>query len=382
MKALIVLLDGVGVGELPDAAEYNDAGSNTLGNLSRVVDLHLPNFTKLGLGNIIDIKGVPPVSSPLCCYGKMAEKSKGKDSTTGHWEIMGVILEKPFPTFPQGFPREMLEKFERAIGRKVLGGYPASGTEIIKELGEEHMRTGYPIVYTSADSVFQIAAHKDVIPLEELYKMCEIARKLFPDIGRVIARPFVGEPGNFTRTPERKDYALPPPEKTVLEILKENGIKVITIGKVDQIFCERGVSKAIHTKNNRDGMEKILKVLDEEENCLIFANLIDFDMLWGHRNDCEGFARGLEEVDRWLPDLLFALKEGDLLIITSDHGNDPTTPSTDHSREYALLLAMVKGKTKGKSLGVRECFCDVGATICKYFDIEPKRGKSFLDLLL
>ncbi len=380
-RAIIILLDGVGAGELPDAHLYNDEGSNTLGNLSRAYDLKLPNLQKYGLGNIVSMRGVSPEEPPLACYGKLKECSPGKDSTTGHWELMGVILDKPFPVYPNGFPKEMLEKFERAINRKVLGGYPASGTVIIEELGPLHIKTGYPIVYTSADSVFQIACHKDVIPLEELYRMCEIARKLFPEIGRVIARPFVGKPGSFVRTPERKDYSLPPPKETLLEKLTKRDIPVVTIGKIDQIFAGKGITTSIHTKDNRDGMSKILCAMDEYEEGLIFANLIDFDMIWGHRNNIEGFAKGLMEFDSWLPQAISKLKDNDLLFITSDHGNDPTTPSTDHSREYAIVLAYKKGMKKGLPLGTRECFCDLGQTIAEYFGLKLENGKSFLDII-
>lgn len=381
-RVILILLDGVGVGELPDAKEYNDQGSNTLSNLAKVYGgLHLPNLESLGLGNIVDINGVKPLKEPMGCYGKMAEKSKGKDSTTGHWEIMGVILDKPFPTYPDGLPKEMIETFEKAIGKKTLGGYPSSGTAIIEELGEEHLKTGYPIVYTSADSVFQIAAHKEIIKLEELYKLCEIARELFKDIGRVIARPFIGTPGAFTRTRERKDYSLPPPDLTLLDYLKSAGLPVILIGKLDDIFAQRGFTSAIHTKDNNDGMNKILEVMKKVDSGLIFINLIDFDMIWGHRNDVEGFAKGLEAFDKWLPICLNSLKEDDILFIVADHGNDPTTPSTDHSREYVPVLGVGK-HVRSINLGTRESFSDLGATIGEYFGIILKNGKSFLKDIL
>ncbi|MCK4353288.1 phosphopentomutase [candidate division WOR-3 bacterium] len=378
-RVIITLLDGVGCGELPDAEKYGDKGSNTLGNLSRELGgLKLPNLETLGLGNIIPIKGVSPTKSPRASYGKAAELSPGKDSTTGHWEIMGLIVNKPFPTYPEGFSKTMLEKFQSAINRPALGGWPASGTQIIEELGKEHLKTKYPIVYTSADSVFQIAAHKDVIPLQELYKMCETARKLFPSLGRIIARPFIGKPGNFKRTPERKDFSIPPPDLTLLDLLKNKNLPVITIGKIDYLFAERGITQIIHTKNNNDGMEKILEVMDQIKNGLLFANLVDFDTVWGHRNNKQGFAQGLRKFDDWLPNLLEKLKPDDILFIIADHGCDPTTPSTDHSREYIPILIYGEKINKGVNIGTRKSFSDIGATIGEYFGIKIKNGKSFL----
>lgn len=379
-RVIVILLDGVGCGALPDAHKYGDEGSNTLGNLAQQIGgLKLPNLEKLGLGNIIPIKGISYVSSPLASYGKASELSPGKDSTTGHWELMGVILNKPFPVYPDGFPTTMLKKFQSAINRPILGGWPASGTEIIQELGEEHIKTGYPIVYTSADSVFQIAAHKSVIPLNELYKMCERARQLFPDIGRVIARPFVGNKvGNFKRTAERKDYSLPPPELTLFDLLNARNVPVTTVGKVDYLFTGRGIMQAIHTQDNRDVMTKTLGVVESIDEGLIFSNFVDFDMIWGHRNDIEGFTEGLKEVDEWLPNLLEKLRPDDILFITADHGVDPTTPSTDHSREYIPILVHGKKILSGVKLGIRDSFADIGATIGKYLGVQIKAGNSFL----
>jgi len=378
MRALILLLDGCGVGELPDAAKYSDEGSSTIPNIAEAYkELKLPTLQSLGLGNIADIKHIAPSPSSLASYGKLREISPGKDSITGHWELMGSILDKPFPVFLEGVPDEMIKRFEKAINRKVLGGYPCSGTVIIEQLGEEHLKTGYPIVYTSADSVFQIACHKDVVPLQELYRMCEIARKLFPDMGRVIARPFIGTAGNFKRTPERKDYSLTPPSPTLLDILKDYGFPVIGIGKVDTLFGGRGFTDSIHTKSNREGMDMVLEIMPGVKSGLIFATFVDFDMLWGHRNDVEGFAKGLMEFDRWLPSCMEKLKENDLLIITADHGNDPTTPSTDHSREYVPILITGKMIKQGINLKTRN-MSDLARTLADYFKVEIENGRSFL----
>ncbi len=377
-RVILIVLDSCGVGELPDASIYDDQGSNTLGNTAKKVGgLNLPNLEKLGLGNIEPIMGVLPQKSPLACHGKMGELSPGKDSTTGHWEIAGVILKKPFPVYPDGFPEKIIHKFKKAIGIEVLGNKAASGTEIIKELGEEHLRTGKPMVYTSADSVFQIAAHEDKIPVNRLYRFCLIAREILSGknaVARVIARPFEGEPGSFNRTVRRKDFSLPPPEKTILDILKENKIEVIGIGKIEDLFAGKGLSKSIHTKDNRDGMDNLIKVMIEEKKGLIFINLIDFDMLWGHRNDFKGFAKGLEDFDRRLIEVLGLLTPEDLLIITADHGCDPTTPSTDHSREYVPVLVYGEKIKKGIDLGVRKSFSDVAATLAEIFKV-PDTGK-------
>ncbi len=377
------MLDGVGVGELPDADLYGDVGSNSLGNTSRHVGaLRLPTLERLGIGNIIDIEGVKRTEHPSGFYGKMNPQSPGKDSTSGHWELMGCILDRAFPTYPSGFPQEVVRRFEKAIGRGVLGNIPASGTNIIQELGEKHVRTGNPILYTSQDSVFQIAAHEEVIPLEELYRYCKIARSqlTFPhDVARVIARPFTGEPGRYRRTPRRKDFSLQPPAQTVLDALVGSGRQVTTIGKLDDLFAGRGISKAIRTENNTEGMEATLERVLSKEKDFIFTNLLDFDMMWGHRNDARAYALGLEDFDSFARVLMDAMGDEDLLIITSDHGNDPTTPSTDHSREYVPLLVYHHGAGRPVNLGLRESYCDVGKTVLECFQMEEAfPGKSFL----
>jgi phosphopentomutase len=385
-RVILIILDACGIGELPDADLYNDEGSNTIVNTAKAVGgLGLPQMEKLGLGNIDTILGVSPNASALANFGKMAELSVGKDSSSGHWEIMGLITEKPHPVYPQGFPPEVIQPFERAISKKILGNNPASGTEIIKELGEEHVKTGKPIVYTSADSVFQIAAHEEIIPVNELYQMCTIARNILVGehaVVRVIARPFVGKPGSFKRTERRKDFSLPPPSDTVLDILKRNHLPVIGLGKIEDLFAGKGLTHSIHSKNNSDGMDRLVEAVQEFKEGLIFINLVDFDMLWGHRNNPRAFAGGLEEFDRRLPEVMELLQKQDILIITADHGCDPTTPSTDHSREYVPLLVCGESIAKGKNLGVRESFADVGATIAEIFGIKGTgSGKSFLEEL-
>jgi phosphopentomutase len=382
-KAILLVLDGVGIGELPDAADYGDEGSNTLVNMAKAVGgLNLPNLQRMGLGNIEQIEGIPPAEKPIACYGKMREVSAGKDTTTGHWEIAGIIREKPFPTYPNGFPPEIIEAFEKAIGRKVLGNKPASGTAIIEELGEEHLRTGYPIVYTSADSVFQIAAHEEIVPVEQLYEWCRIAREILRgehEVARVIARPFIGTPGNFKRTPRRRDFSVPPPYPTLLDALTEAGLKVVTVGKVDDIFAGRGVTFAVHTSDNRDGMQQVETLTAQGDFDFLWCTLVDFDTVYGHRNNPQGFAQALREFDEWLGNFLPKLREGDLLIITADHGNDPTTPSTDHSREYVPLLIWTPSLREGKPLGVRQTFADVAATIADWLKVEwHGAGKSCL----
>ncbi len=381
-RVILIVLDSCGVGELPDALEYGDQGSNTLGNTAKKLGgLNLPNLEKLGLGNIEPLQGVAPQKRPSACYGRMGEKSAGKDSTTGHWEIAGVILQEPFPVYPNGFPQELMQAFEKAIGRETLGNRPASGTEIIKELGEEHLRTGKPIVYTSADSVFQIASHERIIPVESLYDMCLIARKMLAGehgVARVIARPFTGEPGSFKRTERRKDFSLPPPKETILDILKQKGLRVFGIGKIEDLFAGRGLSRSIHTRDNMDGMDKLIQGMGEEKDGLILINLIDFDMLWGHRNNAEGFARGLEDFDKRLPEVLGSLQPDDVLIITADHGCDPTTPSTDHSREYVPLLVYGEKVKKGVNLGVRRSFSDIASSLSDMFEVpDTGNGQSF-----
>lgn len=381
-RAVVVVLDGVGVGELPDAAEYGDAGSNTLGNLARRMGgLKLPHLERLGLGNITAILGVSPCAEPLASYGRMGELSKGKDSTSGHWEIAGLILDRPFPTYPHGFPSEIIEPFEKAIGRGVLGNRPASGTAILEELGEEHLRTGQPIVYTSADSVFQIACHEEVVPVEMLYHFCEIARALLREphnVARVIARPFVGQPGRFTRTHRRKDFSLPPPRKTLLDHLIAQGYPVVGIGKIEDLYAGQGVSEAIHTRDNMDGVDQLLSAERRVRNGLIMANLVQFDTAWGHRNDAIGFTRGLEDFDGRIPEIKDLLTDNDLLVITADHGCDPTTPSTDHAREYVPLLAYGPAYKRGVNLGTRQTFSDLGATISEMLGLATLEvGTSF-----
>jgi phosphopentomutase len=380
-RVIWIVLDSVGIGEMPDAEVYGDKGSDTLGNIARQRRLKLPNLCRLGLANIRPLAGLDPVSEPAGAYGRCALASPGKDTTTGHWEMAGIHLRKPFPLFPRGFPREVMEPFETRIGRHTLGNKAASGTEIIKELGEEHVRTGSPIVYTSADSVFQIAAHEDVIPLFELYKMCEAARDILRgpyEVGRVIARPFVGEPGAFTRTSNRHDYAVPPPRGMLLDQLQARGVEIYSVGKIFDVFLGRGIGEQVKTKTNADGMDKTLRAMDEQDGGLIFVNLVDFDMLYGHRNDVEGYARALEEVDAWLPSLDAKLAADDLVILTADHGCDPTTPSTDHSREYVPLLAYGPEARAGVNLGVRGSLSDIGQTVAENFGTAIVTGASFL----
>ncbi|WP_170291251.1 phosphopentomutase [Neomoorella glycerini] len=384
-RVIVIVLDSVGVGELPDAAKYGDEGSNTLGNIAAAVEMHLPNLARLGLGNILPLKGIAPVAAPAAAYGKMASRTAGKDTTSGHWELAGLILERPFPLYPRGFPPEIIEPFEKAIGRKVLGNKPASGTVIIEELGAEHIRTGYPIVYTSADSVFQIAAHEDVIPVQELYRYCKIARQLLTDehaVGRVIARPFVGEPGHFFRTDRRQDFSLEPPRPTLLDAVMNAGLQVMAVGKIKDIFAGRGISRWIHTHDNMDGVDQTRNFIRESNRGLIFTNLVDFDMRYGHRNDVAGYAAALEAFDRRLPELLEALNEKDVLVLTADHGCDPTTPSTDHSREYVPLL--VYGNCiQPVDLGVRSTFADLGATVAELLGVPyDLAGESFASMLM
>jgi len=383
-RVLLLVLDSVGIGAMPDAAAFGDAGRDTLGHVCASRPLRLPTLVRLGLANIRPLEHLAPPARPAAAYGKAAIASNGKDTTTGHWEMAGLYLKEAFPTYPQGFPREVIEKFEAAIGRRVLGNKPASGTEIIKELGEEHLRTGAPIVYTSADSVFQIAAHEEVIPIEELYGMCETARKqLQPphQVGRVIARPFVGQPGSFTRTERRRDYAIPPPQPTLLDRLQQAGVFTCGTGKIHDIYCGRGLDAYSKTKSNADGIEKTLAALDEHAEGLLFTNLVDFDMLYGHRNDVEGYGRALEEADAGVARMVEKLGPGDLLIVTADHGCDPATPSTDHSREYVPVLAYGPGAAGGINLGTRESLADIGQTIAQNFGVQLSFGVSFLPSL-
>ena len=383
-RVLWIVLDSVGIGEMPDAADYGDTGSDTLGNIARQRPLRLPNLCRLGLANIKPLTGLDPAPRPIGAFGRCALASPGKDTTTGHWEMAGILLDKPFPLYPNGFPAEVMARLEREIGRGTLGNKAASGTEVIQELGEEHVRTGKPIVYTSADSVFQIAAHEDVIPLDELCRICRIARDLLRgphEVGRVIARPFLGEPGSFQRTENRKDFAVPPPEGMLLDRLAEAGVSTTAVGKISDVFLERGIARSIKTKGNADGMAKALAALEEEVAGLIYVNLVDFDQLYGHRNDVEGYAQALEAADAWLPSVARAMRERDLLIVTADHGCDPTTPSTDHSREYVPLLVAGPRVRHGVDLGTRATLADIGQTVAENFGTSIKKGESFLDSL-
>src|SRR5580692_1234009 len=378
-RVIWIVLDSVGIGAMPDAAAFGDPPhADTLGNIARLRGLALPNMAALGLGNIKPLTGIAPASAPEGSYGRCALASPGKDTTTGHWEMVGIHLARPFPLYPHGFPPEIMEEFERRIGRKSLGNKAASGTEIIKELGEEHMRTGSPIVYTSADSVFQVAAHEEVIPLFELYKICETARDILQgpfEVGRVIARPFEGSPGNFKRTTNRHDYAVPPPEGMLLDQLADRGVDIFSIGKIFDVFLGRGIREYEKTKSNADGMAKTLGAMETTRAGLIFVNLVDFDQLYGHRNDVEGYARALEEVDGWLPALEAKLGGEDLAIFTADHGCDPTTPSTDHSREYVPVLTYGKGARAGVNLGLRETLSDLGQTVAENFGLRIAHGE-------
>jgi phosphopentomutase len=367
---------------MPDAEKFGDVGANTIGNVSKVVGgLNLSNMTKLGLGNIEGIAGVEKCETPLGCYARFREASNGKDTTTGHWEMGGVVSEVAFPTYPNGFPKDLIEKFEDLTGRKVIGNKPASGTAILDELGEEQMKNGSVIVYTSADSVFQIAAHEEVVSLNELYKICEIAREMLKGehaVARVIARPFIGKPGDFTRTPNRRDFSLMPPHDTVLNKIKNNGLDVIAVGKIEDIFCGQGITEAIHTKDNMDGVDKTLEYMKKDNRGLIFTNLVDFDMKWGHRNDFKAYANGLEEFDVRLKEIIDSMKESDILFITADHGCDPTMPGTDHSREYVPFLAYGKRLRENVDLGTRTSFADMGQTVAEILSVEKiKNGESF-----
>jgi phosphopentomutase len=379
-RVILIVLDSVGIGALPDAAAYGDEGSNTLGNIARQVPLTLPALRSLGLDRVVDLG--PASGRPRGAYGRMAEVSPGKDSVTGHWEMMGVVLDRAFPTFPAGFPPSLIAEFERRIGRGTLGNVVASGTEIIDRLGAEHMRTGKPIVYTSADSVFQIAAHEEVMPIAELYRICEIAFELAArgsGIGRVIARPFVGVPGAFRRTANRHDYALEPTGETLLDALSGRDITVLSIGKVGDLFGGRGITRAIPTSSDADGMAKLAAAMTDTPAGLIFINLVDFDAVYGHRNDVAGYAANLERFDQQLVGLLPALREADLLVITADHGNDPSTASTDHSREYVPILLAGHRVKPGVDLGTRATFADLGQTIADNFRVGPlAHGTSFL----
>jgi len=383
-RIFLIVMDSVGIGEAPDAEKFGDAGSHTLGHIAEKMNgLHMPNMGKLGLSNIEKIQGIEKAGKPLAYYTKMQEASNGKDTMTGHWEIMGLNIETPFKVFPEGFPDELLQTIEEKTGRKIIGNKPASGTEILDELGEEHMKTGALIVYTSADSVLQIAAHEEIVPLEELYKICELARELTLDekymVGRIIARPFVGEPGNFKRTANRHDYALKPFDRTVMNELKDNQLDCIAIGKISDIYDGEGVTKSLRTISNMDGMDKLVDTLKMDFTGLSFLNLVDFDALFGHRRDPLGYGKALEEFDARLPEVMELLQEDDLLIITADHGNDPIHHGTDHTREYVPLIVYNKKMTEGKELPLRQTFADIGATVAENFSVRmPNFGKSFL----
>lgn len=382
---IVIVLDGVGIGALPDAHLYNDADSNTLVNIAKYHnEIYLPNLEKFGLGNITNIPGVKNIDNPLASYGKMSEMSAGKDSTTGHWELGGIHVEVDFPYYPNGFPDELVNLFIKKTGVDgVLGNYAASGTEIIKELGDEHCRTGFPIIYTSADSVFQIAAHEEIIPLERLYQLCKIARyEVFTGqnaVGRIIARPFIGYSGNFTRTTSRKDYSLDPPQNTILDVLLNNNINTIAIGKINDLFNHRGMKVPIITKSNMQGIEKTIECIRNSKNSFIFTNLVDFDVYYGHRLDPKGFYKALQEFDSALPEILATMSDDDHIILTADHGNDPTVKSTDHTREYVPLLYYNK-KSSGKNLGTRKTFADVAQTVAHFFNVNNSLiGESFLE---
>jgi len=381
-RVLVIVMDSVGIGELPDARAYGDEGSDTLGHIASSVGLRVPTLRALGLDRVASLRGPAPSAVPLGAVGRMAEASAGKDSVTGHWEMAGIVLDRPFPTFPHGFSRDVIEEFARRTGRAVIGNRAASGTAIIDELGPEHLKSGAWIVYTSADSVFQIAAHEHVVPLPELYRACEAAFAIVGEglgVGRVIARPFVGEPGRFTRTANRRDYALPPPAGTLLDRLTAVSIPVVAVGKIEDLFAGRGIARAIHTASDEDGMDQVERVLADTPAGFVFANLVDFDTQYGHRNDPAGYAANLERFDARLAALLPRLGAGDLLVVTADHGNDPTTASTDHSREYVPLLAVGASVRPGADLGTRRTFADLGHTIAAVFGVGPlAQGTSFL----
>ncbi|TMJ10137.1 MAG: phosphopentomutase [Bacillati bacterium ANGP1] len=385
-RVIIIVLDSAGVGELPDAGRYGDEGSGTLPHTARAVGgLRVPQLEALGLGRIVPLEGVRPLPAPRGAYGKLAERSAGKDSTTGHWELMGVIVDRPFPTYPKGFPADLIAAFERAIRTSILGNEAASGTEIIARLGPEHQRTGYPIVYTSADSVFQVAAHEDVIPVQRLYEICLTARRLLTGphaVSRVIARPFVGSPGAYTRTDRRRDFSLPPTAPTVLDAVTAQGLEVVGIGKISDLFAGRGVTRSIHTRDDLDGMAQTGAAMTVTARGIIFTNLVDLDSKFGHRNDPAGYARDLEAIDAALPQVMGRVRADDLVVITADHGNDPTTGSTDHAREYVPLLFGGPAVRGGVDLGVRSTFADVGATVADALGIPWEGpGTSVLPLI-
>ena len=385
-RVIIIVMDSVGIGELPDAEKYGDKGSDTLGNISAAVKgFRLPNLQKLGLGNIDGVQGVGKYPEPSSCYGRMSEKSPGKDTTTGHWEIAGIILDRPFPVYPNGFPEDIIKKFEKAIGTKILGNYTASGTEIIEQLGSQHVKTGYPIVYTSADSVFQIAAHESVIPIERQYEICRIARGIMSGkhaVGRIIARPFTGDEGHYVRTERRHDFSLEPISTTILDNTAEKGLAVKAVRKIEDIFVGRGITQSVHTTNNSEGVNRTIEFIQQEFTGMIFTNLVDFDMIYGHRNNPQGYAEALMNFDSRIPEIINALKTDDILMITADHGCDPTTESTDHSREYVPLLVYGRNLKRGVNLGTRSTFSDIAATVSEYLSVKSTgNGISFLEMI-
>jgi phosphopentomutase len=382
-RVLLIVLDGAGIGAMPDAPEWGDAGADTFGHILESRDVRLPNLQRYGLANIRTLQAMPPLDQLRGSYGRCALRSNGKDTTTGHWEMAGIILERAFPTYPDGFPATVIDRFVKETSVPgILGNMPASGTEIIKVLGEQHVKTGKPIVYTSADSVFQIAAHEEVIPLDRLYEICEIARRILDGehkVGRVIARPFLGEPGAFYRTENRHDYAVPPPRENLLPALADEDLDVVCIGKIASIYDSMGVTQELTAKNNEQSIDQTIKALKDSTRGLIFSNLVDFDMLYGHRRDTEGYARALEHFDSRLPEIESAMRDDDVMMITSDHGNDPTFPGTDHTREYAPLLVYGKTAQAGVNLGTRDSLADIGQTIAANFSLTLTAGKSFLD---
>ena len=382
-RVLLIVLDGAGIGAMPDAPEWGDAGADTFGHILESRSVRLPNLQRYGLGNIRPLQSVPPLNHPSGSYGRCALRSNGKDTTTGHWEMAGIILDHAFPTYPNGFPRAVIDKFVRETSVPgILGNIPASGTEIIKQLGEEHVKTGKPIVYTSADSVFQIAAHEEVIPLERLYEICEIARRILDGehkVGRVIARPFLGQPGSFYRTENRHDYAVPPPRENLLPALKDDDLDVVCIGKIASIYDSIGVTEDLTAKNNEQSIDQTLTALNDATRGLIFSNLVDFDMLYGHRRDTEGYAKALEHFDQRLPEIEAAMRDDDVMMITADHGNDPTFRGSDHTREYAPLLVYGRNARGGVDLGTRDSLADIGQTIAANFRVNLRAGTSFLE---
>ncbi len=386
-RVILFIMDSVGIGALPDAENFGDVGANTLGNIAiNEKGIHLPNLQRLGLGNIDHIVGIEPIESPIGAFGRSLEVSNGKDTTTGHWEIAGLHLTEPFKTFPKGFPQDVIEAIESKIGRKVLGNKPASGTTILDELGEEHMKTGYPIVYTSADSVLQIAAHEEIIPLEELYNMCKIARDIMMGdnaVARIIARPFIGNPGNYIRTSNRRDFSLDPSGETVLDICKEEGLDVIAVGKIEDIYNGKGITEAVHTIDNMDGIDQTIEYIKKQNRGIIFTNLVDFDSKYGHRRDPKGYKEALEEFDMRIPEILDSMNDDDIIIFTADHGNDPTYEGSDHTREYIPILIYGKKIRENINLGTRKSFADIAATISDILGVRSTgKGESFKNIII